>query len=65
MSKKTKPYQFPKEVFVTHEVDGDSSWNNALDDIDSIDDGVKVAIYELRSVMIKHVKHGLLGTVKA
>lgn len=53
--------KFPKQIYVKREEDTDgSSYLLADETPDTIEDGEKVAIYELREVQTKRVTHTLI-----
>lgn len=59
MSKKNK---FPDKLFVHIDGEGDDALFIADQDIDGVDDGKRVAVYELREIRAKIVTHSLTAT---
>jgi len=49
----------PGTIYIFLENDGDGSYPIASAELDAIDDGVLVGIYELRESKVKRVKHTL------
>jgi hypothetical protein len=58
---KAKQVTFPRRIYVEWEEVESDPYLIASETLDSIDDGVSVAVYELREVQVMHVERHLEG----
>jgi hypothetical protein len=58
---KTKAQALPRRIYVNRETDAtdDSSWLSAHEDLDSIDGGATVGVYELKETRTMNVSRTL------
>jgi len=50
----------PKEIYVFQDRDGDETYLIANEQLDAIDDGVRVGVYRLEKVRQKKTEHALV-----
>lgn len=55
VAKKKRFPRFPRQVYVRKDGDSDSTWLTAYDNVNDLDDGDEIGVYELMSVVTAKV----------